>query len=88
MSFREGKYRYSLKSPGIEGDYIVKLEIFNGKTFLGLQSYDWWKNAEMRAFVPVKNTSSTLKMALQLQQEIQRMLEGQPDAEGDYVLLK
>lgn len=70
MCFTKGKYRYSLKLPGIEGDYIVKLEIYKTAAVMGHPASDWWKNAEMRAFFLVRNNTQPLQAAINLQQEL------------------
>lgn len=88
MCFVNENCKYSLRSPGIDGEYILKLELYKSNGVMGLPSMDWWKYAETRAFVPIKNNSRSMGLAIQLQQELQKTMENHPDAEGDYVHMK
>lgn len=46
MSFVKENCKFSLRSPGIDGEYILKLELYKSNSVMGRPSMDWWKYAE------------------------------------------
>jgi hypothetical protein len=83
MSWRDTANCYSLRSKANNGDKIVKLEIYNSSEVMGLPSSDWWEHAECRAFVMCDKRSPIFNQAIQLKYHMRKVLEPDPDHEGD-----
>lgn len=77
ISFNQGEFRCTLRSPNNTGDLAVKMEVYNYKDIIGKKPVDYWRYATAKGFVLCRKESKMGDLAAQLQTGVGANLEFQ-----------